>query len=151
MNDLQQDLPPAPPRASKDPMMGVGGPGAAAVARFRIRLSIALGIGGILTTILLPLGLLLDALAIVIGIRGWRLAKSVGAGSPKNLLGAALGGVGVFCCALLVTLLVWLWSPLSQWTDCMSGANTTIAEHNCKDRLRTELRDRIGHDVPGLG
>jgi hypothetical protein len=144
-------VPPAPPRPPKDPMMLVEGPGPTTDARRRIRLSIILGATGILTTILLPVGLLLDLAAIVIGVRGWRLARSAGIARRGDLLGPCLGGTGLLLAAALVALIVTLWTPLSRWTDCVSGANTTIAEHTCKERLRAEVRDRIGHDVPGLG
>lgn len=144
-------VPPAPPRPPKDPMVLIEGSVPAEDARRRVRLSIVLGVAGILTTILLPLGLLLDVAALVIGVRAWRRARELGEGRRRDLLGAFLGGIGVLLAAALVALLVTLWSPFSQWTDCVRGANTSIAEHNCKERLRAEVRDRIGHDLPGLG
>lgn len=151
MTDPGSTVPPAPPRPPKDPMVLVEGPNEATAAQRRIRLSIVLGVAGVLTTILLPVGLTLDVAAIVIGLRARRRARSAGGTRGRHLLGPCLGGTGVVLSAALVVLLIALWSPFSQWTDCMDGANTAIAEHTCKERLRADVRDRIGHDVPGLG
>jgi hypothetical protein len=116
------------------------------------RRSVRLGVAGLLTTLLLPLAVALDLAAIVVGLRARRAARAAGEARPGNLAGVALGTVGLALCAALLALVVSLWTPFADWTDCVRSADSSSsAEHACKDRLRADVHDRIGHDLPGLG
>lgn len=151
MSEHDRGLPQAPPRPPKDPMVLIAEPAPVSAARRKAKLSIMLGIAGVVTTLILPLGLALDVAAIVVGVRAWRRARAAGDGRRRDLAGVWLGGAGVALSGALVVMLAMLWTPFTEWSDCMSGANTAIAEHNCKEGLRADVRDKIGRDVPGLG
>ncbi len=151
MIEHDRGLPQAPPRPPKDPMVLIAEPAPVSAARRRAKVSLMLGVAGLLTTVVLPLGLALDVAAIVVGLRAWRRARAAGDGRRRDLAGVWLGSAGVALSGALVVMLAMLWPTFNQWTDCMNGANTAVAEHTCKERLRADVRDTIGHDVPGLG
>jgi len=98
-----------------------------------------------LTIVLFPVGLVLDATAVVLGLRARKRAREAGIRAPGALAAVVLG---VSSTVLLIGVLAVLGPQLSSYSQCLSGANTEIAKENCRRSLIQELERRFGIDIP---
>jgi len=110
------------------------------------RLAMLVGIAGVGMTILLfPVGLMLDAVAVLLGTRARKRGREAGVRAPGALaaiiLGASSGAVALAVLAVLGPQLV-------TYSECLSGANTEIAKQNCRDALFEQLEQRFGIRLP---
>jgi hypothetical protein len=120
-----------------------GQPGAEQVRRGVVagRLALVAGLSGLLMSVLPPVGLVLDALAISIAVRARRITRAHGVAAPGAVTGAILGLAGL---ALVTTVLAVLWNESRAYEVCIGGANTEIAKQNCRDQLVDDIERRFG-------
>jgi hypothetical protein len=96
-------------------------------------------------------GIVVLAVALVIGAGGLWLsatamsrAKKAGAARPRLSVLAtvlAIAGTGLSTLALLGFAL--FWPQISQYSKCMSGANTVIAQDACTKQLTSSLPTNV--------
>jgi len=100
-------------------------------------------------------GVYVVAVALVVAVVGLVLAfgsmsaaKKARARRPRGAIMAAILGLvaAVFCGFLLLAFLLFH-SELSQYANCMSGANTTATQTACQNQLDKSLR--IQFNLPG--
>jgi hypothetical protein len=82
--------------------------------------------------------------ALALAITTMSAAKRAGARRPRGVVAATiLGLVGfVFCSFALAGFLVFR-TELSQYANCMSGANTTATQTACQNQLDNSVRNEI--------
>jgi hypothetical protein len=115
---------------------------AARTARIALLVAIV-GVG--MTIVLFPVGLVLDAAAVVLGVRARRRARQDDLRAQGALAAIVLG---VASAGFVVSMLAVLGPQLSSYSACMSGANTEIAKQNCRTALIQDLERRFGIDLP---
>jgi hypothetical protein len=131
-----------PPRPARTTAKAPADHPAARAARTALLVAV-IGVG--MTLVLPPAGLVLDATAVLLGVRARRRARKDALRAP----GAATAIVlGASCIALVLAVVTVLGPQLSTYSACMSGANTEIAKQNCRTTLIQELERRYGVDLP---
>jgi ABC-type Fe3+-siderophore transport system permease subunit len=82
--------------------------------------------------------------ALALAIMTMSAAKRAGTRRPRGVVAATiLGLVGfVFCSFALAGFLVFR-TELSQYANCMSGANTTATQTACQNQLDNSVRNEI--------
>ena len=82
--------------------------------------------------------------ALVLAFGAMSGARRAGARRPRGVVAATiLGLVGfVFCSFALAGFLVFR-TELSQYANCMSGANTTATQTACQNQLDNSVRNEI--------
>jgi len=153
VNDPEPRDPYAPPPHAARPQAPRGGggppsvPGPQAGEGYRRaaaagRASLFTGLAGlVLSVVLMPLGLVLDAVAIAVGVRARRVARAHGLSSTGAVTGIVLGLAGLALVAVAAAL---LWDEARAYNSCLSAANTEIAKANCRERLRDDVERRFG-------
>jgi len=101
-------------------------------------------IGVILSLMFFPVGLAVDVLAIVLGIRARRAAAVAKRGEGAGVLSIVLGGVGLSIAIVLGAILAFFWTEISNYRECAGGANTHVASADCQETLRDDLLRRTG-------
>ena len=106
---------------------------------------LALGLGNLRRGVFVAvLTLLFGLTAIWLGAHANRRARRGGTARPRGAIsGIVLGGFGLGFSALWLLVLAVFWPQLSTYYNCMSGANTVIAQQAC----RTQLTNSIGSEV----
>jgi hypothetical protein len=106
------------------------------------RIALLIGIAGAGMTILLfPVGLVLDVVAVFLGVRARRRGRKDGVRVPGALAAIILGASSA---TILLVVLTLLGPQLVSYSDCLSGANTEIAKQNCRTALIQQLEQRFG-------
>ena len=88
--------------------------------------------------------LVVAAVALTLAIRTMSAAKRAGTRRPRGVVAATiLGLVGfVFASFALAGFLIFR-TELSQYANCMNGANTTATQTACKNQLDNSVRNEI--------
>jgi hypothetical protein len=88
--------------------------------------------------------LVVAIVALALAIMTMSAAKRAGTRRPRGVVAATiLGSVGfVFCSFALAGFLVFH-TELSQYANCVSGANTTAAKTACENQLDNSVRNEI--------
>lgn len=122
--------PPAPPGPPEPPTPAER----ASSARMVI-----VGVAALGTAVLAPpVGAVLGVLTLVLAARAGR--ASTGLRAVMVLVGGAAVVVGT---AATVGALL-LRTEITQYRDCVQGANTRVAQQSCQDALDAALRERVG-------
>ena len=92
--------------------------------------------------------LIIAAVALWLSTSALSRARRGGSGRPRGAtLAVVLGVAGLGFSALVLIGFVIFWPQLSQYSDCMSGANTVAAQQAC----RTQLDNSVGTQLSILG
>ncbi len=92
------------------------------------------------------------AVALAVAVTGLWLVLSAmsgarrgGSGRPRGaILATVLGVLGcVFSVSVLAAFLLF-WPQLTQYSDCLSGANTVAAQQACQQQLNNSVGSEIG-------
>lgn len=112
--------------------------------RNRGRYALALGLAALLASVIaFPLGPILGIAAIVLGVLTRRTARTAQVDAPGAKPGIVLGIVATaFSTILLATMLVF-WSEVTEYQQCMSGANTQTARETCQEQLVERITERV--------
>ena len=92
--------------------------------------------------------LIIAAVALWLSTSALSRARRGGSGRPRGAtLAVVLGVAGLGFSALVLIGFVIFWPQLSQYSDCMSGANTVAAQQAC----RQQLDNSVGTQLSILG
>ncbi|GAA3982161.1 hypothetical protein GCM10023085_75520 [Actinomadura viridis] len=106
----------------------------------------ALWLGGgalLLTPFFFPVGLFLGIAALVVGIRARRRAGRRRVGAPGAVGGIVLGAIGLAMASFWFAVTAFLWTELNGYQTCLTSANTTTDEKNCRDRYFTDIEKKL--------
>ncbi|HSK26794.1 MAG TPA: hypothetical protein VK894_07785 [Jiangellales bacterium] len=104
-------------------------------------------VAAVSAVVLPPVGFALGIAVLVSGVRIRRDEAARHLGATVTVVPIVAGTFAVLVGAGLTALAVYLGSELTEWRDCMAGANTRIAEANCQDELRRVVEEKL----PGGG
>ena len=92
--------------------------------------------------------LIIAAIAVWLSTSAMSRARRGGSGRPRGaMLAAVLGTAGLAFSAFVLAGFAIFWPQLSQYSNCMSGANTVAAQQAC----RQQLDNSIGSQLTILG
>lgn len=150
-----QPPPPAPPRApgpyGPRPARPPTDPALQQRAWAAVMLAIISLIGLLLTGANVRRGIYVVGMALVIALISLWLALSArsragrgGSGRPRGVVGAVwLGVLGVvFSVAMLAQFAVF-WPQLTQYANCLKGANTVAAQQACQQQRNNSENNKI--------
>ena len=93
----------------------------------------------------LPLTFVFGVLAAWLGITALTRASRGRSGRPRGALGGiVLGVMGVAFTALLIVVYASLWPQISQFSSCLSGANTQTARQACQTQFNNSVGSPFG-------
>jgi hypothetical protein len=89
-------------------------------------------------------GLVLDVVAIVLGIRYARQAAARQRRVPGAIGGAVLGALAALTAGYLLAQFAFLYPQLRDYYSCLSGANTQVATQACQSTFDKAVKDKTG-------
>lgn len=108
------------------------------------RLALLLAVAALLMVVPLPpAGAVVGAVAVVRSISATRRLGAARAPVTPAVLGIVGGALAVIGGLAITAIAFWLRSELGAYGECLSGANTRIAEQACRDQLEEDLFDRL--------
>ena len=88
--------------------------------------------------------LVVAIVALALAIMTMSAARRAGARRPRGVVAATiLGLVGFVFCSFALAGFVVFHKELSQYANCMSGANTTATQTACQNQLDNSVRNEI--------
>lgn len=88
--------------------------------------------------------LVIAAIALWLSLRSMSRARRGGTGRPRGaLLAAVLGGVGFVFSAFVLAGYLMFWPQLTQYADCLNGANTVTAQQACQQQFDNSVNGEI--------
>ncbi|MFG2002570.1 DUF4190 domain-containing protein [Spirillospora sp. NPDC048911] len=119
------------------------GPGPRPVERLGWR-ALWLGAGALVITLFFfPVGLVLGAAALWVGVKARRSARRQHGVAPGAVAGVVLGSVALAFSAFSLVLTVFLWPELSGYQTCVGKANTSTDEKACRDEFYPKIEDKL--------
>jgi ABC-type amino acid transport system permease subunit len=92
--------------------------------------------------------LVIAAIALWLSITAMSRARRGGSGRPRAaVLATILGAVGFAFSALVLAGFAMFWPQLTQYSNCLSGANTVAAQQACQQ----QLNNSVGNEISVLG
>ncbi|RJL23644.1 hypothetical protein [Bailinhaonella thermotolerans] len=108
------------------------------------RRSLLLGVAGlVLTVVMLPVGLALDVLALLIGLRARRRARRDGHRLATARWAIVLAVIGLVIGIPALATQAYMWNEVVAYNDCVTGANTIAAENACVDGLEKAFEKKF--------
>jgi crotonobetainyl-CoA:carnitine CoA-transferase CaiB-like acyl-CoA transferase len=97
-------------------------------------------------------GVYVVVVALIVAVTGLWLAISAtsrarrgGTGRPRGVvLATILGVVGFLFSAFVLAGFLMFWPQLTQYSNCLSGANTVSAQQACQQQLNNSVGNEIG-------
>lgn len=112
--------------------------------RLRGRMALILGVGGLVFSVpIFPVGLGLSVCALVLGITTVRRSRQVALPAPGAKAGIIVGIVAAVVSGIVATIVYLFYDELSEWQECLSGANTRSGQEVCQVRFSERAYDRI--------
>ncbi len=88
--------------------------------------------------------LVIAAIALWLSITAMSRARRGGSGRPRAaVLATILGAVGFAFSALVLAGFAMFWPQLTQYSNCLSGANTVAAQQACQQQLNHSVNNEI--------
>ncbi len=98
--------------------------------------------------IVVAVALVIAAIALWLSISAMSRARRGGTGRPRGAVFATvLGVVGFAFSAFVLAGFAMFWPQLTQYSNCLSGANTVSAQQACQQQLNKS----VGNEVSVLG
>lgn len=89
--------------------------------------------------------LLIAATALWLSISALRRARRDGSGRPRAaVLAVVLGVIGFGFSAFVLAGFAMFWPQITQYSNCMNGANTVSAQQACQQQLDNSVSGEIG-------
>lgn len=89
--------------------------------------------------------LVIAAVALWLSVSAMSRARRGGSGRPRAaVLATVLGAVGLAFSALILAGFAMFWPQLTQYSNCMSGANTVAAQQACQQQLDNSVGNQVG-------
>jgi hypothetical protein len=144
-----------PPQSGRPPRPGR--PTRAPEPAVRQRALVALLLGGLSVLALLGLGsnfhrgiylvifaLPVGVVACWLGITSLRQARRTASRRPRGaIFGTVFGAIGSLLSVVLLIAFAIFWTQLSQYSRCLSGANTLTAQQACLKQLNQSVNGQI--------
>jgi len=109
-----------------------------------LSLTLLVGLALVSSVFLPPVGLLLGVLAVVQVARFATGARRLGLSPAVRRLQFG-GGITAIVIGLVLSIgMVVLWTELTTYQSCQSGAQTRVALERCQDQLMDDLQERFG-------
>jgi len=91
------------------------------------------------------LALLIALIALWLSISAMSRARRGGSGRPRGAIFATIvGTVGAVFSAFVLIGFAMFWPQLTQYSSCLSGANTVAAQQACQQQLSNSVGGEIG-------
>jgi hypothetical protein len=88
--------------------------------------------------------LVIAAIALWLSLRSMSRARRGGTGRPRGaLLAAILGGISFVFSAFVLAGYLMFWPQLTQYADCLNGANTVTAQQACQQQFDNSVNGEI--------
>jgi len=89
--------------------------------------------------------LVIAAVALWLALSAMSKARRGGSGRPRGVvLAVVLGAIGsIFSSFVLVGFAIF-WPQLTQYSNCLNGANTVSAQQACQQQLNNSVSSEIG-------
>ncbi len=98
--------------------------------------------------VVVAVALLIAATALWLAISAMSRARRGGSGRPRGaILATILGVIGCVFSAFVLAGFLMFWPQLTQYSNCMAGANTVTAQQACQ----TQLNNQVGNEIGVLG
>jgi predicted PurR-regulated permease PerM len=92
--------------------------------------------------------LVIAAIALWLSTSAMSRARRGGSGRPRGaVLATVLGAVGLVFSGFVLAGFAMFWPQLTQYSNCLSGANTVAAQQAC----RQQLNNSVGTQISILG
>ena len=92
--------------------------------------------------------LLIAAVAVWLAISAATRARKAGSSRPRGVvLATVLGVAGLLFSVTVLAGFVMFWPQLTQYSNCLSGANTVSAQQACQQ----QLNNSVGTEIKVLG
>jgi hypothetical protein len=92
----------------------------------------------------IAVALVVAAVALVLSFGSMSAAKRAGTRRPRGAIAATvLGLVGIATCSFALAAFLIFRTELTQYANCMSGANTTATQTACENQLDNGVRNEI--------
>lgn len=92
--------------------------------------------------------LVIAVIALWLAISAMSLARRGGTGRPRGaVLATALAAAGSVFSAFVLAGFLMFWPQLTQYANCMTGANTVSAQQACQQ----QLDNSVGNEISVLG
>jgi ABC-type amino acid transport system permease subunit len=92
--------------------------------------------------------LLIAITAVWLAISAMSRARRIGSSRPRGVvLATVLGIVGLVFSGIVLAGFALFWPQLSQYSRCLSGANTMSAQQACQQ----QLNDSVGNEIGVIG
>lgn len=110
----------------------------------RGRVALILGVGGLVFSVpISPLGLALSLGAVLLGLTTIRRSRRVALPAPGAVPGLVVGIVATLISLVVLWIIHLFYDELSDWQECMSGANTRAGQETCQLEFSERAYDRI--------
>jgi hypothetical protein len=134
---------PRPPRAPADPAL-----------QQRIWAALALAVVSLLSLMLIAnlrrgvyvvaVALVIAAIALWVALRAMSRARRGGTGRPRGATFAVfLGAAGFIVSGFLLAGYAMFWPQLTQYSNCLNGANTTSTQQACKQQFDNSVNGEM--------
>jgi predicted PurR-regulated permease PerM len=92
--------------------------------------------------------LVIAAIALWLSISAMSRARRGGSGRPRGaVLATVLGAVGFVFSAVVLASFAMFWPQVTQYSNCLSGANTVAAQQACQQ----QFNNSVGGEISLLG
>lgn len=89
--------------------------------------------------------LVIAGVALWLSLSAMRRARRGGSGRPRAaVLAVVLGTAGFVFCAFVLAGYAMFWPQLTQYSNCLNGANTVSAQQACQQQLDNSVNGEIG-------
>lgn len=90
------------------------------------------------------LALVIAAVALWLALSAMHRARRGGSGRPFGVVVAVvLGGIGFVFSAVVLIGFAMFWPQLTQYSNCLNGANTVTAQQACQQQLNNSVNGEI--------
>lgn len=93
----------------------------------------------LLSTVALPIGLLMSVVAIVLAVRALRRPGP----RTRPMIGLVTGLIGFVFSGIVIGVAVWMWPQISTYTQCQGAANTVEDRTACSTRFTSDVASKI--------
>ena len=88
---------------------------------------------------------IIAAIALWLSTSAMSRARRSGTGRPRAaVLATVLGTAGLVFSAFVLAGFAMFWPQLTQYSNCLSGANTVSAQQACQQQLNNSVRNELG-------
>lgn len=130
--------PPSAPPQQDGPPPPQPPPVAADTRATRVRLTLLTVTAAVTSVLAPPVGVVLGLLTVVLAVRARSLPRA------GRVTAGVLGGLAVAVGVAVTVVGLLFRTEITEYSRCLQGANTRLAQQACQDALDEALRERVG-------